>query len=106
MMIADAIPRVGHKEYARFGFAVTILDRHHADGRGILERLAANGDLVMCDHRHLFGNRRRCRRRSGLASLRTGWRAGRLCGCGRLLTGRLLTLPLWTASLSLRALSG
>src|SRR5260221_5128373 len=99
--VAHVIQRISHEEDPRFGSSIAILDRHHADGRGVFQGLAANRDLVVRDDRNFFRNRRRSLlRRSGLAANLIGCdrRPG---GWGRLLNRWWLTLP---ASLGVRGL--
>src|SRR5438128_10929613 len=52
--ISGIIERVSHKENPRFGFTVTVLDRHHADSGGVPEGLTASSDLVMSDDGRLL----------------------------------------------------
>src|SRR5207248_9634845 len=101
--ITDVVQRVSHEENAGFGFTFAVLDRHHGDGRGVLEGLSANRDLVMSDDWNLFGDwRRPLLRWPRLTCLTARWRSSRLCGWGRLLTRWWLTLP---AALCVGALS-
>src|SRR6185369_6808634 len=58
LTIADTVKRVRHEKDSRFSFAVAILERHHAHGGRVLERLSADSNLVMSDDRRLFRNRR------------------------------------------------
>ena len=50
------VQRVGHEKHFRFNLAVGALDGKPSRGRGVLERLAADRDLMMRHYRRDFGH--------------------------------------------------
>jgi hypothetical protein len=50
----SVIKRIGHKKKARFGFAVAVLNRHHAGRGGVPKNFPAHANFVMSDNWQLF----------------------------------------------------